>query len=84
MADRIERCETCKFWDWLGNEPEPETDKGLCRRLPPVIPPTATALVEWHGPGDIPYGSLAAVYPITDQDDWCGEWQPIPAVEPMQ
>jgi hypothetical protein len=58
----MQRCETCGFWAQM-------KANGACRRFPPVpdIGPGG-----WHGAeADWAYG----IWPTTDQDDWCGEYQ---------
>lgn len=60
------RCDNCRFWD----------KDGRCHRhAPPANTPVAAdhQSVLWYG--DV------AVWPKTDQNDWCGEFQPSPALD---
>lgn len=61
-------CDTCKFW-----EHDEDDDEGWCRRRAPR-------------PYRIPLdedGSLhitRAMWPLTDANQWCGEWDAIPLI----
>lgn len=59
------KCETCKFWK-KANEP---MTIGECRRHAPKA-------IGWVGGNDdedrIP--PVVAVWPVTTNDDFCGEW----------
>jgi hypothetical protein len=67
-GERPDRCGTCRWWGgW------PDDDAGLCRRYPPAF---GAREME---PGEVEAGHLAAdrgFWPVTDSDDWCGEWRP--------
>lgn len=67
MAERIERCETCQFFDVAGID-----NSGGCHVGPR----------QFVGFGAS--GTPIFMWPRQYQDDWCGEWKPIPAVEPPQ
>lgn len=68
MPDRP-RCPTCRYWE------PPDGGVGpLCRRYAP------RAQVSWPGRdedevSDFDY-SLAPVWPVTTENDWCGEHEP--------
>ncbi len=53
------KCETCRFWDQW----HVGAVDGMCRRRspPPGMPPMD--------------GDLAASWPITRTNDWCGEYE---------
>lgn len=84
MSDRVDRCETCRFWDG-----------DFCRRLPPPIDIfNAVALAinardEMKAEGIYEYDEDSTPYsfylrgeptdgafPRVSEEDWCGEWQP--------
>ena len=72
MAERRERCETCRFWSYDENgdcevELGDEDAHGGCHRYPPVIDPNATLL-----DNDDP---LRTSVPQVYCWEWCGEWQ---------
>ena len=55
-----ERCRTCRFWmEW-------SAISGSCRRVAPA-PVVKRSRYESQD-GDL-------VWPRTDAEDWCGEWQ---------
>jgi hypothetical protein len=63
MADRKERCETCKWW-----EHKPGWDGGRCHRNAPFVP--------WPSPQGVDITSMT-IWPCVDADDWCGEWKSL-------
>jgi hypothetical protein len=68
--ERAERCATCRFWDNVEG-------LSLCRRSPPAF---AARQIE---PDDVEGGGTDGArgfWPVTDNDDWCGEWQAIAEV----
>jgi hypothetical protein len=59
---RPKRCETCEAWTIY---PDRNGD-GQCRRMSPMM--------LWEGEkDDCPH---VGIWPETDPDDWCLEWQP--------
>lgn len=75
MSDKVElpvveeRCETCRYWNHDGREPQHGDTQGDCRRYPPVIVPT----FDIDTTGEV--SSAWCYHPVTDNGDWCGEWQ---------
>lgn len=72
-----ECCAKCRFWDFIKKagftDPDELDDKwwwSHCRRFPPVAP-VANACFWADG---VPLDSPS--YPLTQDDDWCGEFQP--------
>lgn len=70
---RAERCETCRFWYREYVCMDKPDRLAECLRYPPIV--IGSML---HG---APFVTLdeeheAARFPVTDQDEWCGEWQP--------
>lgn len=61
-----ETCETCRFW--RPNHIEPE--EGWCHRNAPQPSPEMCVM---NDVGDI---FALARWPVTDDSDWCGEYQP--------
>jgi hypothetical protein len=77
-----DRCENCRFWrdNELG-EPNPQpgrVDLGECRRGHPVIVlgQTPISLQEKEFPQEARENATQAVWPVTRECDWCGEFQP--------
>jgi hypothetical protein len=69
-SKRVERCETCRFWDYEGKDLYESDSEGDiyfadCRRFPPIAG-TAVDVDDVFTPG----------FPATRDGDWCGEWQP--------
>ncbi len=73
-------CETCQWWQQLdpngegaatdGGYTVSDFGTGLCRRMPPWLklrPDPAT---------DSADAAAAAIWPVTWDEDWCGEYQP--------
>jgi hypothetical protein len=58
-------CKTCRWW-WLYGEPADEDRKGECRRNAPLP-------VIDDGKHN------QALWPSTDNGDWCGEHKPAPS-----
>lgn len=76
MSDeRAERCECCRFWE---REEDDKIGVGDCRRYPPAM-----ALVQTSDCLDDEWTVRRPAYnggfPITFEDDWCGEFQPTAA-----
>lgn len=74
MAERKEKCETCRFWDEDGDDAD-----GICRRYAP-----RPEMNERGQDGDA--WETYPAWPLTVSTDWCGEWQAIelPVVPPGQ
>jgi hypothetical protein len=77
MPDEVkvpEQCATCRFWDNSENAKEScdevSHDLGLCKRYPPTIHPQAGTRI-----GNTSFGVNYPVFPLLDDDDWCGEYQ---------
>ena len=83
MSKRQERCETCR---WIG--PIDRSDEQReCRRFPPRIDVASSdrywcESVREPDEGDPPTApewiALRGLWPLIDQGDFCGEWQPAP------
>jgi hypothetical protein len=86
-----ESCKTCRFWKDLREEGDPiDWEMGQCRFNPPTISEqfVGKGFVmqdfddERFAGGDWPSMDTiiadATVFPITDQDQWCGDYQPRP------
>lgn len=67
-------CNTCRHWELIpkakGPQAAPAPVKGMCRRNPPagfpmMIPPKIA--------GQEPQMAVNTVWPITDENDRCGE-----------
>ena len=73
MSERIERCETCRWWD---NPRENEHGAGLltgsCNRFPPLYVGRRKPSDDDEPHDDPDMWAQPPMY----QDDWCGEWQP--------
>lgn len=81
-------CAGCRFWDrYDGGAHSFSTDKGDCRRRPPVISET---LLKQRMPGrgisitdqeielDV---YVASAFPVTHGESWCGDFEtPAPEV----
>jgi hypothetical protein len=65
----IEKCCTCRFWQSVSSGAAPVA--GYCRRSPPVI---LDMIVEPEGDLQISDIAAATAYPVTNDDDWCGEY----------
>jgi hypothetical protein len=58
----VRRSDSCFYCRfWLGGGPRGRGPKGQCHRFPPVVTDRA--------PG--------GAFPITQDNDWCGEWQRV-------
>lgn len=63
-----QRCETCRWWDTSTTSASNPDVTAMCRRRPPAVD-DRTGLAMW---------------PMTEDVDWCGEWQQDPdQVEPI-
>lgn len=56
-----ERCENCRFWEHYRHRMG--QFRGMCRRFPP------TPIYTKRPP-------VPMLFPETQKDDWCGEFQP--------
>lgn len=68
-------CRRCRFWQPSDETPRDEATEGQCHRYP--MQPMA--LVS-HGTADYPFRAVHGglnwlLWPSTDDDEWCGEWQ---------
>jgi hypothetical protein len=76
MAEQ--RCENCRFWERFTYEFDGQT--GDCVRYPPQIKLGLWQDIDLDEGEDPPtqQGTLwnASQYPVTEERDWCGEWQP--------
>lgn len=64
MADRTQKCSTCRFWvrDQYSDE-----GQGVCRRYPRV---------SLYAPDTVDNDlGIQSVLPLVWEHDWCGEWQ---------
>lgn len=65
-------CKTCRFWDGRFS--------GICRKYPPKV-----IIVDVERKDTKVYHQKQTLWPDTDEDDWCGEWEaktPAPEVIP--
>ena len=70
MSERVDRCETCRFWEpYEAQKNEWGWDRGDCHRFPPI--PVFCEPQQEH----IPEGYFTDVF----KDKWCGEWKPAQA-----
>jgi|GEM_PF-2749403 len=78
------RCDECRFWDKTAyDEQSGGADnfavEAFCRRYPPQINVSVplAGVSEGFDAADTkyPYNSYTWPYPVTEQDDWCGEFQ---------
>lgn len=65
-------CETCRFWADFRKDGVPAYPAGVCRRYPPM--PVTTEFA-WRGATYMEADRAHAVWPCSDIDDWCGEYQ---------
>lgn len=76
MAERVERCDRCRWWDCSDTMP----GSGLCRRYPPQLLPSALEQASDEGPGGwVKFDAFATrvwAFPITLDQDFCGEFTP--------
>ncbi len=63
----VGHCQDCIFWDNHG-------DCGECHRWPPV-----KTVKDVIGKNAEPTEAENGSWMFTDNLDWCGEWQPVPA-----
>jgi hypothetical protein len=84
MTERTERCETCRWWESIGEAcSDADETRGWCRRSAPqpVITFLQTAACHAIGPeyvARIHRHDSGVTWPETAPDDWCGEYQPTP------
>lgn len=82
MRDRVEQCGKCRFWDPLrdgdktgggvfddGNYDVHDNGTGRCRRMPPTSSRSELPLG-----ADAMAAAGAAYWPVTWDEDWCGEF----------
>jgi hypothetical protein len=62
----VEGCGSCRFW-WREKSRRGGLGWGQCRRMPPALPIVRTDKLK-----------LVGIWPETEADDWCGEWQGHP------
>lgn len=88
-----ERCETCRFW--VQQCVHVADDVAECHRYPPVLNDQNVAAVQieedWVNFSPNAAGEIAArapcvwARPVTNHDDFCGEWQakrvPLPVAK---
>lgn len=72
---RAERCENCRFWYRQYVALDKPDRLAQCLRYPPAVVGIGAMMNEF------PLVTLDEEYessrfPVTAQDDWCGEWQP--------
>ena len=60
-------CADCRFWR-RGGPAGRDIDWGECRRMPPTLPQIDEDKLLHVG-----------LWPHTAADDWCGEWEAVPA-----
>mgnify|MGYP000874994009 CR=1 FL=1 len=60
-------CPNCRFWVGLGKKPH---QLGECHRHAPA--PAPQSLLGEPTQGE---PQNAAIWPVTDPEDWCGDWE---------
>lgn len=88
---KSERCETCRFWQALEQDRQENEDNliGDCRRRPPRFVPHVferqAAPVHFSRTASEDERDLyeATRFPLTDADEWCGEFEWLPSLEPF-
>lgn len=65
LVERLERCGTCRFW---------VAESSTCHRHAPVVP--ARPLTHRQSEAVTPPPHLSARWPLTAENEWCGEWAP--------
>lgn len=73
LAARQLGCANCIYWDGDPGEPV-----GRCRRNAPTLVSYARQVEVPAGEETDPVGHQVGVFPITDEDDWCGKFQAAP------
>lgn len=71
-----EQCRSCRFW--FRDEDTEQTHIGHCRRFPPVMVGEVlahSAVDVGSTPTDEAFDPVAWYFPITFEDQWCGEYQ---------
>lgn len=61
MPRTVERCDTCKFWEII--KQDPYGNQGYCRRNPPARAERSDKEVIEH-----------ANPPVTKSHEWCGQY----------
>lgn len=56
-------CDACRYW-WQEKVRRTAAGWGQCRRMPPSLPSDREDKLK-----------LVGIWPETEADDWCGEWQ---------
>jgi len=71
------KCEDCKFWD--DTPGDLENNIGWCRIKSPVITWAFCAIQDTQFTADMIENmwETKAIWPETENDDWCGEFQAI-------
>lgn len=75
MAERIERCETCRWWNCWRDRLQPFGD---CQRFPPQLFRLKNLPQAETAEGDL---MNCTTWPLTECSDWCGEWTPTLAAD---
>ena len=65
-------CSDCRWWNELATNEKRAT--GACRINPPVAVVAVKWVPKWFG--SVTKMRWHAEWPVTDEDDWCGEHQP--------
>jgi len=71
VSDRLERCDRCCFWE--AHDDSTGEVLGACHRHAPVCQP--------HDDSAGHQLALGLRWPATMEDEWCGDWQPLPVVQ---
>lgn len=81
MEMMTQSCSNCQFWDRHTGGIDGELRiEGACRRFPPVLSEALTedkvrSLPEEGVPHACIESNYAWIFPITEEDEWCGEWR---------
>ncbi len=70
-------CKDCRFWYGPVLTFSGHADLGRCRRHAP------TALPRFFSEAEYPpgwNGAAQALFPLTQRDEWCGDFQAVPQV----
>lgn len=74
-------CSNCRFWANPNDDEDDDTRMGECRRYPPRICEAMMAADIANAYGEPAIGLerktnwLNTTFPVTGDDEWCGEWQ---------
>jgi len=75
VSERVDRCETCRFWEageGIRKDPDFVPMEGCCKRYP-----DKSVLATLEKVGRVEWEFLYETQKVVKFDhDWCGEWKP--------